>query len=115
MSTVSPPTSDREIISTRVIPYPRTRVFGAFRDPQVLARWWGPAGFKNTFHVFEFRPGGKWSFIMHGPDGTNYKNESVFTEIVEPERIVIDHICWPEFQMTVTLTDQDGQTAIHWR
>src|SRR4051812_5440561 len=115
MSATDSPTSDREIISTRTISFPRERVFDAFRDPQVLARWWGPNGFTNTFHVFEFRPGGKWSFIMHGPDGTNYKNESVFTEIEEPGRIVIAHVGWPEFVLTTTLADEGGRTAITWR
>jgi uncharacterized protein YndB with AHSA1/START domain len=107
--------SDREIISTRVLPFPRERIFGAFRDPQVLAQWWGPKGFRNTFHVFEFRPGGKWSFVMHGPDGTDYRNENVFAEIEEPGRVVIDHIGWPEFRLTTTLEDVNGRTAITWR
>jgi uncharacterized protein YndB with AHSA1/START domain len=42
-----------------------------------LSRWWGPAGFTNTFEVCEFKKGGRWSFVMHGPDGRNYPNESV--------------------------------------
>ena len=46
----------------------------AFSDPVRLARWWGPAGFTNTFTICEFKPGGQWSFTMHGPDGTNYPN-----------------------------------------
>ena len=28
---------------------------------------------------------------MHGPDGTDYPNSSVFKEIVKPERIVYSH------------------------
>jgi uncharacterized protein YndB with AHSA1/START domain len=115
MSTTAQPISDREIVSTRTIPFSREHVFEAFRDPQVIARWWGPKGFTNTFHVFEFRPDGKWSFIMHGPDGTNYQNENVFAEIEEPARIVIDHVGWPEFRLTITLADKGGKTAITWR
>ena len=104
------------IISTRSIPKSRQQIFEAFRDPKLLAQWWGPTGFRNTFHVFEFRPGGKWSFVMHGPDGTDYKNENVFLEIMEPGHIVIEHVGWPEFQLTTTLAEEDdGKTAIHWR
>ena len=29
-------------------------------DPARIARWWGPAGFTNTIHTFDFRPGGEW-------------------------------------------------------
>jgi uncharacterized protein YndB with AHSA1/START domain len=45
------------------------------------AQWWGPEGFANTFAQFEFKPGGRWVFVMHGPNGANYPNESVFREI----------------------------------
>ncbi len=104
-------TSDREIITTRVFDAPRELVFKAFMEPEHLARWWGPKGFTNTFHEFDPRAGGvSWRFIMHGPDGKDYKNESVFVEIVKPERIVFDHVNWPQFRMTIRLEDLSGKT-----
>ena len=108
-------TADREIASTRAIDAPRERVFAAFVDPEQLARWWGPKGFTNTFHACDPRPGGAWRFVMHGPDGTDYPNESVFTAVVPPERIVIEHLRpmhW--FQMTVALAERDGKTTVTW-
>jgi uncharacterized protein YndB with AHSA1/START domain len=33
-----------------------------------------------------------WRFVMHGRDGTNYPNESVFVEVVAPERVVFEHL-----------------------
>ncbi|HKO56675.1 MAG TPA: SRPBCC family protein [Thermoanaerobaculia bacterium] len=107
--------TDREIISSRLLDAPRERVFAAFRDPAVLARWWGPKGFTNTFHEFDFRPGGAWRFVMHGPNGGNYDNGSVFEEIVPPERIVFQHVSPPRFQMTITLGDEGGKTRITFR
>ena len=71
--------------TSREIPASADQVFAAFTDPQRLARWWGPAGFFNTFKICEFRPGGRWSYVMHGPKGANFQNESVFAE-VEPSR-----------------------------
>src|SRR6185369_10233222 len=65
----------------------RPKVFKAFADPTHLARWWGPSGFRNTFEEFDFRPGGTWRFTMHGPDGTDHPNRSVFLDIQEPARI----------------------------
>ncbi|EAQ76837.1 hypothetical protein DSM3645_17901 [Blastopirellula marina DSM 3645] len=35
---------------------------------------------------------------MHAPDGTDYPNESRFVEIIEPTRIVFDHLAAPIFQ-----------------
>jgi uncharacterized protein YndB with AHSA1/START domain len=87
--------SDRAIVSTRVIPFARDAVFRALSDPQRLARWWGPAGFRNTFERFDFRPGGEWRFVMHGPDGKEYPNHSVFETIAAPERVVFRHDCAP--------------------
>jgi uncharacterized protein YndB with AHSA1/START domain len=86
-------------------------VFKAFENPDRLARWWGPKGFRNTFQQFQFQPGGEWRFVMHGPDGKNYENYSVFESIVEPERIVLNHVSPPRFQMTITLNELPGNQA----
>lgn len=74
-------TADREFVHFRLVEAPRERVFKAFSDPARLARWWGPHGFGSTFHEFDLRPGGAWRFVMHGPDGANYPNQSVFVGI----------------------------------
>src|SRR5262245_47205878 len=108
--------SDREIVTTRLLDAPRERVFEAFRDPARLARWWGPKGFTNTFKEFDLRPGGVWRFVMHGPNGADYANHSVFVEVVKPEHVVFDHVSKPQFQMTIALGDAGpGKTTITWR
>jgi uncharacterized protein YndB with AHSA1/START domain len=107
--------SDHEIVSSRVFDAPRERVFDAWTDPVRLARWWGPKGFTNTFHEFDLRPGGHWRFTMHGPDGTDYQNESVFVEIVKPERIVFDHVSQHLFRAIATFEDIEGNTKVTFR
>lgn len=108
--------SGREIVSARVLSAPRERVFAAWTDPAQLVRWWGPKGFRNTFHEFDPRPGGVWRFTMHGPDGVDYQNKSVFVEIVKPERIVFRHLKpIHRFQVTATFAEQDGKTALTFR
>ncbi|MFN2508824.1 MAG: SRPBCC domain-containing protein, partial [Chthoniobacterales bacterium] len=83
--------AEREIVSTRVLNASRRQVFRALGEPEHLARWWGPRDFRSTIHKFDFRPGGRWELTLHGPDGTDYKNEYLAVEIVEPERVVISH------------------------
>jgi uncharacterized protein YndB with AHSA1/START domain len=100
--------------TSREIPASPDQVFAAFSDPRRLARWWGPAGFTNTFNVCEFKPGGRWEFVMHGPDGTNYPNESVFAEIEPPAKVVVDHVAPPIFRLTVTLAPSAGGTSVTW-
>jgi uncharacterized protein YndB with AHSA1/START domain len=106
--------SDRELVTSRVIRAPRARVFAAIVDPRRLARWWGPAGFTNTFHECDVRPGGRWRFTMHGPSGANFENESVFAEIA-PARVVIGHVSPPVFDLEITLDERDGRTTVGWR
>jgi uncharacterized protein YndB with AHSA1/START domain len=107
--------ADREIISTRTFATPRERVFEAFRDPSRLARWWGPKGFRNTFETFDLRPSGRWRFVMHGPDGVDYPNESVFLVVDGPARIVFRHVSGEHpFEMTITLDEQGGGTRVTW-
>jgi uncharacterized protein YndB with AHSA1/START domain len=85
------PTADREIVISRVFDAPRELVWMAWTDPRHVARWWGPNGFTTTIEVMDVRPGGVWKQVMHGPDGRNYPAESVFQEVVHPERIVFSH------------------------
>ena len=104
--------TDREMIASRLVSAPRALVWRLWTDPHHVAQWWGPNGFTNTIHEMDFRPGGRWSLIMHGPDGTDYPNEWIFAEIVEPERIVMDHASHPKFRFSVTFTEEKGKTLV---
>jgi uncharacterized protein YndB with AHSA1/START domain len=104
--------TDRAIIATRIFDAPRELVFEAWTDPQHIAQWWGPNGFTNTIHSMDVRPGGEWDFIMHGPDGTDYKNRIIYREVVRPERLVYDHVSGPLFHATVTFEEQGEKTKL---
>ncbi|MGA8938427.1 MAG: SRPBCC family protein [Acidobacteriaceae bacterium] len=115
------PAAANEIVITRVFAAPRAMVWGAVADPWQVGQWWGPTGFTTTIQEMDLRAGGKWRLIMHGPDGTDYPNESVFTEVVPMERIELDLSCGREgapllrFHKTMTFTDEkagaDGKGA----
>ncbi len=113
------PAADREIVVARTIEGPRYLVFEAYSDVKHLAQWWGPNGFTTTTHRFEFRPGGVWDFIMHGPDGTDYPNYIEYREIVPPERIVFLHGESAEdpnrFVSTVSFVERGGATEVTMR
>jgi uncharacterized protein YndB with AHSA1/START domain len=91
------------------------QVFAAMSDPARVARWWGPDGFRNTIHQFDFRPGGTWLLTMHGPDGKDYPNESRFTRIVTGELFEIEHFSGHHFVLTIELRPLNQGTQVHWR
>ncbi len=83
--------SDTEILISRVLHASRELVWEAWTNPKHVVNWWGPRGFTNTTKRHEFRVGGYWEHLMHGPDGTNYPNKAKFLEIVPLERITFLH------------------------
>jgi uncharacterized protein YndB with AHSA1/START domain len=110
----------QSIIGSRVFDAPRDLVFSAFTDPKHLAQWWGPNGFTTTTLAFDFRPGGVWRFVMHGPDGRDYQNRITYDEIVPPERIVYRHgggedVEPVQFSQSLTFEDLgNGKTRLTW-
>ncbi|HRG88609.1 MAG TPA: SRPBCC domain-containing protein, partial [Chitinophagales bacterium] len=83
--------TDREIIMTRLLNAPRELVWKVWTQPEHLIKWWGPTGFTTTSNNMQLEPGGQWNFIMHGPDGRNYPNRIVFTEVKKPELLRYKH------------------------
>ena len=106
-------TPDTEIVSTRIFNFHRELVFKAWSNPDHLQKWWGPAGFTNTFQEFDFQIGGKWRFNMHGPDKGNYKNECEFLKIESPSLIAWKRHTQPYFKVLVTFEEiNEFQTKI---
>jgi uncharacterized protein YndB with AHSA1/START domain len=105
------------MIGTRVLAAPRELVFAVWTDPKHLAKWWGPDGFSTTTSAFDFRVGGVWRFVMHGPDGRDYQNRITFDEITPPERLRYHHggdddVEPMQFRTTVTFEDLGGKTRV---
>jgi uncharacterized protein YndB with AHSA1/START domain len=98
-------TPDCEIVTTRIMNFSIDLCFKAWTDPNHLKNWWGPKGFTNTFNEFDLRPGGKWSFIMHGPDKGNYPNEVEFVKIDKPNLIAWKRHSKPLFKILTTFEE----------
>lgn len=107
-------TEDRELLLTRTLNAPVDLVWEAWSNPEHIAKWWGPTGFTNTVSVMDFQPGGKWTLVMHGPDGVDYPNESIFVEVVPNKRIVYEHTSYPHIIATIDFEDMGEQTGLTW-
>ncbi|MFF3449765.1 SRPBCC family protein [Streptomyces sp. NPDC002667] len=114
-----PAAAGREIVISRLIDAPRELVFEAFTEVRHLSRWWGPEGFTTTTRSFEFREGGEWVFVLHGPDGTDYPEWIRWVRIVPPERIELLHGERRDdpdaFESAVIFTPEEAATRIEMR
>jgi len=105
-----------ELKITRVYDAPVTAVWDAWIDPEQVEKWWGPRGFSITTHSKELKAGGHWHYTMHGPDGTDYPNKTVYLEVDEYKRLVYDHGANddqpPLFRVTVVFTEIKHKTLM---
>jgi len=110
---------NRTIHISREFNAPRNLVFKAFSQPEHIGKWWGPNGFSTTTRKMDFKVGGEWIFTMHRPDGTDYPNRVVYTEIKNPELLKYDHFAVyeddgnpPHFKQTITFEEVNGKTKV---
>jgi uncharacterized protein YndB with AHSA1/START domain len=112
-------TEPNELRISRVYDAPVKAVWDAWTDPEQVKQWWGPRGFTLTTHSKDLRPGGTWRYTMHGPDGTDYPNVTLYHEVEICSRLVYDHGGSddrpPLFRVTVEFEEVDGKTFMEMR
>lgn len=105
-----------ELKLTRLYDAPVEAVWDAWTDPEQVAKWWGPRGFTLTTHGKDLRVGGYWRYTMHGPDGTDYENKTVYHEVEKHKKLVYDHGGGddrpPLFRVTVLFSEEKGKTRM---
>jgi uncharacterized protein YndB with AHSA1/START domain len=105
-----------ELYITRIYDAPVKLVWDAWTDPKQVAQWWGPRGFTITTKHKDVKPGGTWVYTMHGPDGVDYPNKTVFLEVEKYSRLVYDHGANDDrpamFRVTVNFSETAGKTKM---
>lgn len=105
-----------ELRITRVYDAPVKLVWDAWTDPKQVAQWWGPRGFSITTHGKDLKPGGFWKYTMHGPDGVDYENKTVYFEVEKYSKLVYDHGGNDDrpalFRVTVLFSETKGKTTM---
>ncbi len=100
-------TPDQDTVEAEIfIAAPPERVFQAITDPSQTAQWWGQQGmYRITEKHSDLRPGGKWSSVGVGTDGTSFRVEGEYLE-VDPPRLLVH--TW------VKSWDGPSQTIVRW-
>ncbi len=88
-------------------------VWKVWTDADHIKNWWGPNGFTNTIKKMDVAVNGEWLLTMHGPDGKNYPNKSIFREIIPNKKIVFDHY-HPNYKATITFESNGDKTFMDW-
>ncbi|HTE08178.1 MAG TPA: SRPBCC domain-containing protein, partial [Flavitalea sp.] len=107
-------TKDRELFLSRTLNAPVALVWEIWTKPEHIGSWWGPKEFTCTIHTMDLRPGGHWDRTLHGPDGTDYINKSIFKEVIPFRKIVYEHISDPWILATIQFEDQGEKTLLTW-
>jgi len=117
MSTSS--THPNELLLTRVFNAPRKLVWEVWTTAEHMPNWLPPHGFSLRVEQNDFRPGGKWRYIMIG-NGVEFPCEGVFQEIVPYERYVstdgfpedvegVDRSKLPDTMVVTTIFEDIGE------
>ncbi len=105
--------SQKELQTTATFHAPLVLIWEAWSNPEKIVHWWGPNGFTTTIQEMDFREDGEWNLILHGPDGTNYPNRSVYKEIIPLKKIAFEHFN-PHFITTVLFESNEEGTGMQW-
>lgn len=106
-------TKDRSIKITKTLNLHIHQIWDLWTIPEHLEKWWGPNGFTATIHQFDLEVDGNWKMTLHGPDGTNFPNKSIFKAIIPLKKIVFEHF-YPHFMTTVIFKSLGEETNIDW-
>ena len=80
--------SDERILEIqRVLPAASSVVFGAFTDPDELAKWWGPEGFNIPSLQFQARVAESYRIEMQPPEGDRFYLTGEFRAVDPPARL----------------------------
>jgi uncharacterized protein YndB with AHSA1/START domain len=107
---------NREATATRVFDAPRELVFRAMTDPAHVRRWYGPRGTELVSCEMDVRPGGRFRYVIRGPQGGEVAFSGVYREVDPPRRVVntwnFEPMPGHEAVETATWEEQDGRTTV---
>ncbi len=77
-----------DLVLHRIIDAPPEKVYRAYTDPKILAQWFAPKPWSISDAVVEPRAGGRFNFVMHGPNGERFPNSGIFLEVIPNRRLI---------------------------
>lgn len=98
----------KTLIVERTFNAPRNKVWEAFTNPELLAKWWGPRGWETEIKHMDFSDGGHWHYGMKCTDpaqedwyGKTSWGKSIYKNITPQD----------SFEYTDMFCDENGTTT----
>ena len=114
-----PPADDGLVLRLeRTLAAPRETVWQALTDPEHLAEWWGPKGYRAVPVEFEPRAGDGYRIVMQPPEGDVFFLSGTFREVDPPARLAYTFVWDPpdpddrETTATLELEDRGEETGV---
>jgi len=104
-----------DLVISRLLRAPRSALWRAWTEPELLKQWWCPKPWTTEVHAFDLRPGGAFHTFMQGPDGGTSDNPGCFLEVVPQSRLVMTSMLtggwrpqksWLGFTAIITMADE---------
>jgi uncharacterized protein YndB with AHSA1/START domain len=107
--------SDREYQVEHTMHASAAKVFQAYTDRALVPQWWGMPGADFRVEEMDVRPGGKYRFVQHLPDGTTMTSHGTYLDVQPFTRLVYTFVTdkMPgEIRATLELREENGRTHL---
>lgn len=91
------PDSKLDLSFTRIVDVPRSLVWRAWTEPELLKPWFCPLPWKTIDCEIDLRPGGIFHTTMQSPEGQEFPNSGCYLEIIPQTKLVWTNALLPGF------------------
>jgi uncharacterized protein YndB with AHSA1/START domain len=92
------PDSKLDLSFTRIVDVPRSLVWRAWTEPELLKPWFCPLPWKTIDCEIDLRPGGIFRTTMQSPEGQEFPNSGCYLEIIPQTKLVWTNALLPGFR-----------------
>ena len=126
-TTTVAPSETRELVITRLINTPASKLYRAWTEPELMKEWFCPRPWTTPAIENDVRTGGSSYVLMQGPNGERHENRGIYLEIIPNKKLVFTDAYTKAWEpsnksfMTgiITFEEEGGKTrytarVLHW-
>ncbi len=98
MKPIYQPNSKLDLSFARTVDVPRSLVWRAWTEPELLMPWFCPLPWKTIDCEIDLRPGGMFRTTMQSPEGKEFPNVGCYLEVVPLTKLVWTNALLPGYR-----------------